>query len=95
VQSSAQLVFVSPLLHCPSPQYGPTTALIEQLLVHVKHAAGGFAYAGVAQGVSVFAEPSSHCSPDPTNPSPHIVEHSVHASVPEPPAASVDRRGSE
>jgi hypothetical protein len=40
-QSSGHVVFVSPLLHALSPQNGPTTVLIVQLVVHVEQVSGG------------------------------------------------------
>ena len=41
VQSVEQLNLVSPLLHTPSPQNGPTTVLVVQLVVQVEQENGG------------------------------------------------------
>jgi hypothetical protein len=70
-QSAGHDVFVSPVSHVPSPQYGPTTVSIVQLVVHVEHVFGGLAYAGVGHGVFVLLGPSSHCSPGSIAPLPH------------------------
>ncbi len=40
-QSVGHDVFVSPLLHEPSPQNGPVTMFVVQLVVHVEHVFGG------------------------------------------------------
>lgn len=40
-QSRGHVVLVSPLLQRPSPQYGPSTVLSVQLVVHVAQVSGG------------------------------------------------------
>ncbi len=70
VQSAGQFEKFSPLLHVPSPQYGPTTVWTVQLVVQVEHVFGGLLYAGVAHAVSVLPEPLSHSSPESIAPLP-------------------------
>ncbi len=41
LQSAGHVVFVSPLLQLPSPQYGPTTVSSVHVSVHVEQAFGG------------------------------------------------------
>ena len=84
VQSSGQVLEVSPLLHAPSPQYGPTTTLSVQLFVQVEQVAGGLLYAGVAHGVLVLAAPSSHCSPVSIRPLPQPVQSVGHVVLVSP-----------
>ncbi len=40
-QSAGHEFFVSPFAHTPSPQYGPVTMFVVQLVVHVEHVSGG------------------------------------------------------